>query len=391
MKKRNAALVLTLAMALTVSGCKKQPETEATEPPQTETETVAEIAPTIIETESETEAAAVGTDRSYLTGEVVGEDLHVRRPFAVMMNNIINAVPQAGIEQAGVVYEAPVEGAITRLMAIFDDVTGMEKIGAVRSCRTYYPMFANEFDAIYVHYGQAVYAVELLNSDKVNNISGLAYQEGAGDIYGYAGESIFYRTSDRPAPHNCYTSGTGIDEACNTLGYRRLLEDGYEAQKKFTFAGDNEKVSLDGGTATTLKPGYQVNEPWFEYRDGKYYRYQYGDAQIDELTGEQLAYTNVIFQLCPWENYDDHGYLNIDTISGGDAYYFTNGTFEKCTWSRAGADGTEPSTYMSDDGTVEKYRPAKYYDEDGNEIVLNQGKTWICIIQDSYADDIVIE
>ena len=34
---------------------------------------------------------------------------------------------------------------------------------------------------------------------------------------------------------------------------------------------------------------------------------------------------------------------------------------------------------------------AVYYDADGNEITLNQGRTWVCIIQDSYEDNIVIE
>ena len=370
MKKQTAAILL-IAAAVALGGCKKKAETEATEPAtqQSVTETVEQPKPTVVE---ETESEALSGDRSYLTGEVVGEEQHNRRPFAVMMNNIINACPQAGIEKAGVVYEAPVEGGITRLMGIFEDVEGMEKIGAVRSCRTYYPMYAREFDAIYVHYGQAVYAVELLNSEDVNNISGLEYQEGAGQIYGYAGEDIFYRTSDRPAPHNCYTSGEALDNACTKLGYRRVHEEDF--QQKYQFAADGETVTLDGGEAATIKPGYQVNSPWFEYRDGKYYRYQYGDEQIDELTAEQLTYTNIIFQLSPWENYDDHGYLNIDTISGGDAYYFTNGTYEKCTWRRESGDA-----------------PAKYYDENGDEIVLNQGKTWVCIIQDSYADAIVIE
>lgn len=320
----------------------------------------------------ETEAEGLAEDCSYLTGESVGKEIHNRRPIAVMMNNIINAVPQAGIEKAGVVYEAPVEGAITRLMAIFDDVSGMKRLAPCEAAVPIIRCMPESLMQSMVHYGQAVYAVELLNSDKVDNVSGLSMQEGAGEIYGYAGEDIFYRTSDRPAPHNCYTSGEEIDTACTRLGYRRLLEEDHQA--KFQFAPEGETVSLEEGTATTIKPGYQVNEPWFEYKDGKYYRYQYGDAQIDELTGEQLSYTNVIFQISQWENYDDHGYLNIDTVSGGDAYYFTNGTYEKCTWKRESEDG-----------------PSKYYDESGNEIVLNRGKTWVCIIQDSYTEDMVIE
>ena len=110
------------------------------------------------------------------------------------------------------VYEAPVEGAITRLMGIFEDYDGMEKIGSVRSCREYYVHFAKEFDALYVHYGQAVYACEILNSN-IDNISGLSSQEGFGQLYGYAGEETFYRTDDRPSPHNCYTSADRLIEA----------------------------------------------------------------------------------------------------------------------------------------------------------------------------------
>lgn len=361
---------LLAAAAIVMTGCSKENETEAPQPAVVETEapaeSVQEIAPA-----GEEAPAGLASDRSYLTGEVVGEELHGRRPFAIMLNNIVNAVPQAGIEKAGVVYEAPVEGAMTRLMGVFEDVEDMEKIGSVRSCRTYYPMYAMEFDAIYVHFGQAVYAVELLNSDRVDNISGLSSQTGAGPIFGYAGEDGFYRTSDRKAPHNCYTDGERLDAAATKLGYRRIHEDEYPG--KFKFAADGENVALSD-QATTIYPGYEVNKPWFEYKDGKYYRYQYGEEQIDELTDEQLSYTNVIFQLSEWENYDENGYLNIDTMSGGDAYYFTGGTYEKCTWKREKED-----------------EPAKYYGADGKEITLNQGKTWVCIIQDSNADNIVIE
>lgn len=94
-------------------------------------------------------------------------------------------------------------------------------------------------------------------------------------------------------------------------------------------------------------------------------------------TIDQLAVTNIIFQVCQWQNYDDHGYLNIDTQSGGDMYYFTKGGYEKGTWKKE--DPENPDSR------------AVYYDADGNEITLNQGRTWVCIIQDSYEDNIVIE
>ena len=88
--------------------------------------------------------------------------------------------------------------------------------------------------------------------------------------------------------------------------------------------------------ATHIEPGYEVNEPWFDYNadEGVYYRYQYGDAQIDQLTGDQLKYDNVIFQLCECYPLDDHGYLAIEAEKGGTAYVFTKGTYEKCTWAQ---------------------------------------------------------
>ena len=36
-----------------------------------------------------------------------------------MINNVQAALPQAGIANAGVMYEAPVEGGITRMMGYF--------------------------------------------------------------------------------------------------------------------------------------------------------------------------------------------------------------------------------------------------------------------------------
>ena len=320
-----------------------------------------------------------GQIHSYLTGQLTDAEVALQRPVAVMINNIINALPQSGIENASVIYEAPVEGEITRMMAIFDSVDGIDKIGPVRSCRDYYIDWALEFDAIYVHYGQAVYAYDLLNSDMVNNISGLQYQDSVGELNGYAGEDVFFRSSDRVAPHNCYTSGEGILKGIERKGYSMELDNDYTGH--FKFAADGETVTYPEGTATHIVPHKYTNYPFFDYdtTTEKYLRSEYPDrsagaAQIDDTTGDQLAVDNVIIQYCEIQNYDDHGYLNINTNSGGDAILFTKGTYEHATWVKD-----------SDWG------PAKYYDADGNEIAINQGKTWVCIVQDTRKDDTSFE
>lgn len=376
-----AATATVALLGSTASGAELVPNTDA---PITRTDSLAGLNVSYSKDAETLDAAPVsegketsGEIRSKLTGRIVDAEVGTKRPIAVMLNNIYDACPQAGIEEASVIYEAPVEGGLTRLMGIFEDYRGMEKIGSVRSCRDYYIDFAKEFDAVYVHYGQAVYAFDKLNAEGTDNISGLQYQEQAGAISGYAGEDIFYRTSDRPAPHNVYTSENSIKTAMERNGYRTDYKEGYTGH--YQFAEDGVTIVPTEGAANVIRPGYSVNKPWFEYNEeaGYYNRFQYGEAQIDQNTGDQLACTNIIFQLCQWQNYDDNGYLNIDTQSGGTMYYFTKGAYQKGTWKKQ--DSSNPDS------------PAIYYDADGNVLTMNQGRTWVCIIQDSYEDNIVIE
>lgn len=367
--KKAKVMIAFMALAMVFAGCSKK-ETETEKNPVKQTEDAGKQEETIATLPAE----KTETDRSYLTGLKVDPSIQKKRPVAIMLNNIINACPQAGISKADVVYEAPVEGGITRLMGIFEDYSDLEKIGSVRSCRDYYVRYALEFDAFYMHFGQAVYAFDLLNSDKVNNISGLEMQEQAGKIDGYAGEDIFYRSSDRPSPHNVYTSEESIQTAIERKKYRTEYDKSYKGH--YNFAADGENVTLKGGEATQIKPGYEFNTANFNYdsEDGVYYRSQYEGPQIDQNTGDQLSYANIIFQVSDWEYYDDNGYLNVDTESGGEAYVFTGGTYEKGTWKKAGEDA-----------------PARYYDASGKEITLNQGKTWVCIIQNTNKDKISFE
>ena len=101
--------------------------------------------------------------------------------------------------------------------------------------------------------------------------------------------------------------------------------------------------------------------------------------QIDYLTGNALTYDNIILQYCDWEPFDENGYLNIDVLSGGSGKYITKGKAIDVTWKKD-VINTE------DRFANENFGVTHYYDADGNEITLNQGKTWVCIVL--YPEDV---
>ena len=70
-----------------------------------------------------------------------------------MVNNVMPAMPQYGVEEADLIFEIPVEGDVTRFMALYADYTAVPKVCAVRSCRYYFPVFSEGFDAFYVNWG----------------------------------------------------------------------------------------------------------------------------------------------------------------------------------------------------------------------------------------------
>ncbi len=361
-------LVAIIAIIVAVASGKKEAVPEvASAPTATPTPTPSNT-PTPTSTPTSTPTPTPdpyeGMIRSPLNNEYIDASYENTRPIAVMFNNVKAALPQCGISHAGVVYESLVEGGITRLLGVIKDYDTIDTIGSVRSVRKYYVYWALEYDSIIVHYGgPAKYVSEILSASYVNNINGTT------------SEQYFYRTSDRVAPHNAFTSATKLASGIEGLSYSSTYTDNYQGDH-FKFADDENPNLLEAGaTANEISPGY-LNEAKFVYNsdDSLYYRYEYGEEQVDGNTGEQLAYKNVIIQYTPYEVLDKNGYLAFSVFDGGSGYYFTNGKYIDITWSKE-------STFA----------PTKYFDSDGNEIELNTGNTWICICPPSYKSSVSIK
>ena len=384
MKRKLITCFLTsILAAMLLAGCGKSNEPETVVEKETAPTSGATAEPTPT---PEPEGFAVieerevvdGKMQSYLTGEWKDESVVTRRPIAVMIPNNAPAMPQYGISKASIIYEAPVEGRITRLMAVFEDFDDLDRIGPVRSSRDYFVYVAMGYEAIYCNWGLArPYVEELINRDTVQNIS--AAVEG---IYNPAHEA-FDRVS-RPGYATAFTGYLFIDgmkKAAERLSYDWDYDDAYVPP--FTFAAEEVRAEdnyQDAESATKIMPGgtegnqggYGAYTPYFEYHedDGLYYRYQDGKEQTDEIDGSQLAVSNVVFQYCHGEVRDDHDYLAFGVHGEGDAIVFTGGKVIKGTWKRYDGDAT----------------PAKFYDENGEEIIFNQGKTWICNIWQEYGE-----
>ena len=312
-----------------------------------------------------------GMVKSFLSNEWVTEEVANTRPIAVMFPTDKSAQPQYGISHADVLYECMEEGGISRQMGIIQDWESLEKIGNIRSCRLYYMFWMLEYDAILIHGGGIYTMADLFEDPSVNNISGSG-ESGSGS--GAPGNTYFFRTSDKKAPHNMYISNEGINNAINSLGYTKEIREEYHNPNRFTFASGTNKLE-DGEDAAfvDLSDVFPYSKPTFEYNEeeGVYYKTLHSKAQVDASNDEQLSFANIIVQFTQSQNLhtdpnatDYKVFLCHDTTRGG--YYFTQGKVIPIRWEKT-----------SDRGAT------KYYDIDGNEIELNTGKTYIAVSQEN--------
>lgn len=306
-----------------------------------------------------------------LTGQIYGESAVLAwkdmRPLAVMINNHVDARPQAGLVNADVVYEMVAEGGITRFLAFFlSDVP--EKIGPIRSAREYYLVLVKELgDAMLMHIGWSPQALEAIETWPIKSLG--------------RGGATFWRENpkDVAVEHTAYSNGKDL--------LQRGLELGWDGKAEFdSWRYKDDMIGSEAAKpATSLAIDFwykgDYSAIWeYDQLNNVYARFMgYDDqsrpvAHVDDMTKEQIRAKNVIVQFVEESNVigDDKGRLDYKLVGAGNALIFLDGKVIDAVWDKD----------ERDERTV-------FYDISGKEILFNRGKTWVAVVPDRNADQIV--
>ena len=306
--------------------------------------------PTPIPTPTPTPA----TRASALTGLQVPNEVAGRPVTGVVIENQTDSRPQSGLSQAGVVYEALAEGGITRFVAFFLD-NKPTIIGPVRSLRTYFLSWGLEFDAPIAHAGGNADALDLVAPLGLKDLNALTTASNA-----------FYRTSDRQAPHNLYTSSDALDQLLLRLNYN-----------KPTALVPSPRKDDSPGTGGAPHPNIHINYSYNGYQvdyqyaaaTNDYLRLLAGKPHIDRNTNQPIRVKNMVLEYMPTTNGTTRigeQTVVMQTVGTGRAVVFRDGVAIEGTWSKASHSAR-----------------TKLLDATGKDIPLNAGNTWYSIVPDN--------
>jgi hypothetical protein len=299
----------------------------------------------------EEEPQAEPKERRPLDGMPVETGGPPRAYYAVMIDNFSAARPPAGLSAASLVIEAPVEGPITRLLAVFGDDAAAERVGPVRSARPYFLDWAMEFDALYVHVGGSPEALGLLAGDAVRGMNEFSF--GA----------YFWRDQKRRAPHNTYTSL----ELMKKNDERRFPGREHAAPEPWRFKEDapEDERAEDGAVISIPNPERSYAVRWtYDRAANGYVREQGGSPHAEEGNGAVRA-KNVVIQYVKTRVLDEVGRKRIETIGEGEALAAIDGNVVSAKWKKGSKDAR-----------------TRFYDAAGNELAFNAGTTWIEVVAD---------
>ena len=365
MKKKIFTLLLSGVLVFgMLSGCKDDAPTVSSE------DSSGELVSIEVESEPESlvEIIPDNSYRSELTNEWIDESLQNQRPIAVMVDNEKTALDHYGLTQADIVYEmmnSTANDEVTRFMALVKDWDSITRFGSIRSVRPTNFMIAPEYNAIVVHDGGPFYIDAYLNNPWVDNLSG-----------GFARIE-----NGKPREFTEYVTTGEIASRIEAANYDTEYNEYYKGPH-WKFANPTDPVDLsetyNSKECTLVDLPFPHNGSELEYDEetGKYLYYEYGMAHIDpENDNAQLSFTNVVLQCADITQYDANGYMQFNILNeSGSGYYITGGHAIPITWEKA---------WDTD--------PTKFYDSNGNEIVLNTGKTYIGLVSSTRWSELILK
>ncbi len=375
---KSVAIILALTTVMALGGCgdkeaAEEPEKSVFEPiPQDavvpkheEAEEPEEEA----KPEEETKEVPEGMYLSELTGLPISEDIKEQRPIAVMIDNDERALPHFGTADADIVYEmmnSLANNRVTRLMCVMKDWGSIKQMGSIRSTRpTNIPLCA-EYNAVLCHDGGPFYINDWLAKPYAAHFSGTFSRVKNGKDWEFT-EYIL------PGDLDKNFSSSGYSKNYNSYRPSRdshfLFADyGTEVDlTKYSSCQDVSQISLPfPHNSSTLK--YNSSTGLYDY-------YEYGSQHLDGDTNAPLSFTNVLLQDMTFAKLDDNGYLIYNMIDGTSrrGLYISGGKAVGVTWNKMGDQNI-----------------TQFFDENGDELVINPGKTYIGLIPSDTYDQISI-
>ena len=357
------ALIIVLIVFIARGGGGEPIETEVPMPTET-------AAPTPTPTPSPTPEPTpepFDGDLNPLTGLPLPEGAEPgRRPTAIMLNNLRKALPMSGNADADIIYEILAEGGITRMLGVYYAPDELEKIGTVRSARTYYLEAALGHDAIFVHAGGSYIVYDEI---KAWGLQTLDYVRGGSYAAGMAWRDEV-RRKNVGMEHSVYTSGERLLATYEKTSIRTALREAYQLGWRF----EEDAAPAAGEAGAPPFRAEKVSVPFvrgkstiFTYDEATrlYTVDQYGEPFLDEQKDEPVRVSNVLSlntDVAPVPG-DREGRLNIRMTGEGTGWWAAGGHAVPIRWSKASRD--DPFVFTLNDGTP---------------LILAAGKSYICVV-----------
>lgn len=295
------------------------------------------------------------TTKAVITNPLTGEGnfssaAQGKRPISISINNAYPARPQWGFDTADLVFEGLAEGGVTRMLWLYGDADKIPKVGSIRSARIDFVEIAESFDSVFVHWGCSTTATQMMNKNKTDHIDGM------NGVY-------FKRDFSRhvASEHTGYTNSDLIKKAISDKKFRTERKD--PSKNYFNFA--DKELSFDNSANNVNFTFSNYASYQYTYNsESKTYRGKYGSKELKSFEGKPFQVKNLILLYFPsYKVINKSGSIDMD-LSGGTGYIFTNGTYKKITWEKG---NDNKSNFV-------------FKDENGNEVQINKGKSYIALI-----------